>query len=73
MNILVFGLPGSGKSTFAKQLVTDQLAYFNADEIRKIYNDWDFTHEGRIRQSIRMRELADSLMNDFVIVDFVKI
>lgn len=45
--------------------------WLNADDIRKKYNDWDFSHEGRIRQSIRMRELADSFMNDFVIADFV--
>ena len=43
----------------------------NADEIRTKYNDWDFSHEGRVRQSIRMRELADSFLNDFVIADFV--
>jgi adenylylsulfate kinase len=43
----------------------------NADEIRTKYNDWDFSHEGRVRQSIRMRELADSLLKDFVISDFV--
>ena len=45
--------------------------WLNADEVRKKYNDWDFSHEGRIRQSIRMRELADSFFNDFVIADFV--
>ena len=45
--------------------------WLNADEVRTKYNDWDFSHEGRIRQSIRMRELADSFMNDFVIADFV--
>jgi hypothetical protein len=45
--------------------------WINADDVRKKYNDWDFSHEGRIRQSIRMRELADSFLNDFVIVDFV--
>jgi adenylylsulfate kinase len=45
--------------------------WINADDVRKKYNDWDFSHEGRIRQSIRMRELADSFMNDFVIADFV--
>jgi len=45
--------------------------WINADEVRKKYNDWDFSHEGRIRQSIRMRELADSFFNDFVIADFV--
>lgn len=45
--------------------------WINADDVRKKYNDWDFSHEGRIRQSIRMRELADSFFNDFVISDFV--
>lgn len=45
--------------------------WINADDVRKKYNDWDFSHEGRVRQSIRMRELADSFFNDFVIADFV--
>jgi hypothetical protein len=45
--------------------------WINADDVRRKYNDWDFSHEGRIRQSIRMRELADSFFNDFVIADFV--
>lgn len=45
--------------------------WINADDVRRKYNDWDFSHEGRIRQSIRMRELADSFLNDFVIADFV--
>ena len=48
-----------------------KVKWINADDVRKKYNDWDFSHEGRIRQSIRMRELADSLMQDFVIADFV--
>jgi adenylylsulfate kinase len=48
-----------------------QVKWINADDVRKKYNDWDFSHEGRIRQSLRMRELADSFLNDFVIVDFV--
>lgn len=45
--------------------------WFNADDVRKKYNDWDFSQEGRIRQSHRMRELADLSVSDFVIVDFV--
>lgn len=45
--------------------------WFNADDIRKKFNDWDFSQEGRIRQSMRMRELADKSYADFVITDFV--
>lgn len=48
-----------------------QVEWFNADDVRKKYNDWDFSQEGRIRQSHRMRELADKSSADFVIVDFV--
>ena len=45
--------------------------WFNADDVRKRFNDWDFSPEGRIRQSHRMRELADRSAADFVIADFV--
>ena len=45
--------------------------WFNADDVRKQFNDWDFSQEGRIRQSMRMRELADKSTADFVITDFV--
>jgi hypothetical protein len=48
-----------------------EVKWINADDVRKKYNDWDFSHKGRIRQSIRMRELADGFLNDFVIADFV--
>ena len=47
------------------------VTWFNADDVRRRYNDWDFSHDGRIRQSHRMRELADASSNDFVICDFV--
>ena len=45
--------------------------WFNADEIRKRFNDWDFSREGRIRQSIRMFEFAMKCTGEFVICDFV--
>jgi hypothetical protein len=45
--------------------------WFNADEIRKRFNDWDFSHDGRIRQSLRMAEFALKASGDFVIADFV--
>ena len=45
--------------------------WFNADEIRKKFNDWDFSREGRIRQSIRMFDFAMKCKGDYVICDFV--
>jgi hypothetical protein len=54
---------------FTDSMVT--VGWLNADEVRRYYNDWDFSTEGRIRQSRRMRELADESNTDYVIVDFV--
>ena len=72
------GLPGSGKTTLAKELQKQlqaanlQIGWLNADEIREQYNDWDFSETGRIRQAKRMRELSDKLTAyDFMIADFV--
>ena len=43
------------------------VAWLNADEVRRYYNDWDFSQEGRIRQSQRMRDLADEANTDYCI------
>ena len=48
-----------------------KVKWFNADEVRKQYNDWDFSKEGRIRQSLRMADFALRSNADFVICDFV--
>ena len=75
--ILIMGLPGAGKTTLAEKLQDflinnrKTVTWLNADEVRKEYNDWDFSVEGRIRQSLRMRELADKSESDFVVCDFV--
>ena len=71
MNILIFGLPGSGKTTFAKQLTADtDIPHFNADEIRTIFKDWDFSSTGRIRQVTRMLDLC-TIANKTCVVDFI--
>ena len=53
------------------QTYKSSVDWFDADEIRKRFNDWDFTKEGRIRQSIRMFEFAIKCSGDYVICDFV--
>ena len=51
MKILVMGLPGSGKSTFAEPLAKSLFGtWINADQVREKYDDWDFSIEGRVRQ-----------------------
>jgi len=74
MKILIFGLPGSGKTTLAKpfsELIGG--VHLNADDVRKEYNDWDFTVEGRNRQASRMKYLADGVVKagKIAIADFV--
>ena len=67
------GLPGSGKTTLAANLVSllTNVEWFNADDIRRQYNDWDFSKEGRIRQSTRMKYLAENSSASYTICDFV--
>ncbi len=70
------GLPGSGKTTLAKQLQEKlECKWYNADIIRNQFDDWDFSPEGRIRQATRMQTLADIesliLDSDYVICDFI--
>ena len=41
--------------------------WFNADDVRRKFNDWDFSKEGRIRQSIRMLQFALECTGEYVI------
>ena len=74
MKILVMGLPGSGKTYLSERLhPLLEAALFNADKVRSMAGDWDFSEEGRLRQSLRMKSIADfeSSHNRIVICDFV--
>jgi phosphopantetheine adenylyltransferase len=73
--ILICGLPGSGKTTLAKRLVEilGDADWYNADEIREKFNDWDFTPEGRERQMKRMQDYVRKSVakHRYGIADFV--
>tara|TARA_B100000242_G_scaffold16859_1_gene10386 strand:+ start:91 stop:501 length:411 start_codon:yes stop_codon:yes gene_type:complete len=74
MKVLVMGLPGSGKTYLSERLVPlINAAWYNADKVREMANDWDFSSEGRVRQSKRMRVFADFEKEHgrFVVCDFV--
>tara|TARA_B110000438_G_scaffold72010_1_gene72152 strand:+ start:187 stop:594 length:408 start_codon:yes stop_codon:yes gene_type:complete len=72
--ILIMGLPGSGKTTLAKELAPlIKAKRINADEVRKKFNDWDFSEKGRKRQAKRMFDLAEEKKNEGynIIADFI--
>lgn len=74
MKILIMGLPGSGKTWLARELQDIlKCAWFNADEVRRMANDWDFSEDARLRQARRMRNLANFEKGEGreVICDFV--
>ena len=68
------GLPGAGKTTLANELAKlIKAKRLNADEVRKAANDWDFSEEGRTRQSKRMSDAAIKMKSEGnnVIADFI--
>ena len=74
MKILICGLPGSGKTTLAEPFANlIGAVWINADAVRKEYDDWDFSPEGRIRQAQRMRYLADGIVKagKICVADFI--
>ena len=75
MKILVMGLSGSGKSYLSERLQKHlNCVWINADMLRKMASDWDFSYEVRIRQAKRMKYYSD-FESDFnksiVICDFI--
>ena len=70
--ILLFGLPGSGKSTLANKLSKKLDAdHYNADQVREMFNDWDFSEMGRRRQAERMAQLGKDSKKQWAILDFI--
>lgn len=61
--LLIMGLPGSGKTTLAKELSKKINAiHLNADEMRnKVWTDLTFKYTDRLIQAQRMGALSDML------------
>ena len=82
--ILVYGLPGSGKTTFSKELhkQLENSILIHADDVRKDVNyenldlrgnnkNMAFHHMKEVLLAEHLKELINSTDNDYVIVDFV--
>ena len=70
------GLPGSGKTTLASELVPLLNAkWLNNDKVRKAANDWDFSEEGRIRQAKRVADIAEKFEKEgnynYLVADYI--
>jgi len=75
MIVLIFGLPGAGKTALAKEICrrTDAI-HLNADDVRRgLSSDLGFSLEDRIEQARRMGEISRLLSDQgkLVVVDFV--
>ena len=69
--LLVMGLNDSGKTTFDKKLAYAlNSPHLNADDVRKQAKDWDFSPEGRVRQCLRMKDMAEAI-DGWVVCDFI--
>lgn len=76
VKLLICGLPGSGKTTLARELQERWgCVWFNADEIRQqIHRDLGFSPEDRIEHARRLGVLCDIALRGTtkaVIADFV--
>ena len=75
MIIVISGLPGTGKTALAQEIVRRTNAiHINADDVRAdLSSDLGFSLEDRIEQARRLGAMARllSAQNQLVIVDFV--
>ena len=54
------GLPDSGKTWLGERIAKHfNIPMWDADVVRKTYNDWDFSSKGRELQALRMRKLSE--------------
>ena len=62
-----------GKQLLQKKITKKlKCKWINADEVRKKFNDWDFSRQGILRQSKRMAKISNQFKKSkFIIADFI--
>lgn len=58
MIIVIFGQPGSGKTTLAQKLILDGFYHIDGDKLRDIFKNQDYSREGRIKNLNRASDIA---------------
>tara|TARA_R100000008_G_scaffold77584_1_gene58085 strand:- start:476 stop:1258 length:783 start_codon:yes stop_codon:yes gene_type:complete len=76
MKVLVFGLPGSGKTYACERIAKafgDRAVHINGDQMREEADDWDFSEAGRWRQFRRMLNKANAVddAGKVALIDFI--
>lgn len=58
MILVIFGQPGSGKTTLAQKFVKENFHHIDGDTLRDIFKNKDYSREGRIKNLNRASDIA---------------
>ena len=70
MIIVLFGQPGSGKTTIAQNFIANGFHHIDGDILREIFKNKDYSKEGRLKNLNRASDIAvymDSIANNVIL------